>query len=127
MSNDDYDDPRLEADWLANQRETVSKYLQDQGVRHRGVAPDPDWFLAPHVSIWTVESMKRPGSIGWWAISGDLPTDYLSGGDAADARVAMAAFARRWHEVSAYMLRGERHPTVTIGPHGQEREFGDLL
>jgi len=71
--------------------------------------------------------MTRQDAIGWWAISGDLPPDYLSGGDAADARAAMAAFARRWHEISSYMLRGERHPRVTIGPPGKEREFGDLL
>ena len=127
MSSADYDDPKLEAEWLAKQRETISRHLQDEGVRHGDVAPDPDWFIAPYVSIWIVESGTRPGAIGWWAISGDLPTDYLSGGDAPDARAAMAAFARRWHEVSAYLLRGERHPTVTIGPPGRKHEFGDLL
>ena len=127
MTSADYDDPKKEAEWLAKERERVAMYLQDQGVRHGGVDPDPDWFVAPYVSIWTVGSVTRPGAIGWWAISGDLPTDYLSGGDAKDAREAMAAFARRWHEVSAYMLRGERHPTVKIGPPGREREFGDLL
>jgi len=127
MSSADYDDPKVEAEWLAKQREAVLRYLQDEGIRHGGVAPDPDWFVAPYVSIWTVESGTRPGAIGWWAICGDLPTDYLSGEDAADARGAMAAFAHRWREVSAYMLRGERHPTVTIGPAGRERELGDLL
>jgi hypothetical protein len=127
MTNVDFDDPKVEADWLAKQRATLLNYLQNQGIQHRGISPDPDWFVAPYVSIWTVESAKNPGSIGWWAISGDLPTDYLSGSDAVDARAAMAAFARRWHEVSAYMLRGERHPTVIIGPPGKEREFGDLL
>src|SRR5579871_3635872 len=127
MNSADYDDPKLEADWLAKQRETVLEYLQNEGVRHRGVASDPEWFLAPYVSIRIVESMTTPGATGWWAISGDLPTDYLSGNDAANARDAMAAFASRWHQVSAYMLRGERHPTVTIGPPGKEREFGDLL
>jgi hypothetical protein len=127
MCSADYDDPKLETEWLAKQRETVMRYLQDEGVRHGGVAPNPDWFIAPHVSIWAIESEKRPEAIGWWVISGDLPTDYLSGADAADARVAMAAFARRWHEASAYLLRGEQHPTVTYGPPGKEREFGDLL
>lgn len=127
MNSADYDDPKLEAEWVAKQRETILRYLQDEGVRHGGVASDPDWFLAPNVSIWVVESPTRPGAIGWWAISGDLPTDYLSGRDAADAREAMAAFARQWHEVSAYLLRGEQHPTETIGPPGREREFGDLL
>jgi hypothetical protein len=127
MGSEDYDDPKLEAQWLAKQRDTVQRYLQDEGVRHRGVASDPAWFIAPYVSVWTVESMKTPGAVGWWAISGDLPTDYLSGHDATDARTALAAFAIRWREVSGYMLRGEKHPTVNIGPPDKRGEFGDLL
>jgi hypothetical protein len=71
--------------------------------------------------------MRTPGAIGWWAISGDLPTDYLSGHDATDARGALAAFAERWHAVSAYMLRGEEYPTVRIGGSSDRRELGDLL
>jgi hypothetical protein len=74
-----------------------------------------------------VASMQTPDAIGWWAICGDLPTDYLSGADATDARTALAAFARRWREVSAYMLRDEYHPTVKIGPPENRRELGDLL
>jgi hypothetical protein len=127
VNSADYDDPKIEAEWLAERRQRILGYLEEEGVQHGGVASDPEWFLAPYVSIWIVESKTRPGAIGWWAISGDLPTDYLSGGDAADARIAMSAFARRWREVSSYMLRGERHPTVSIGPPGREREFGDIL
>jgi Domain of unknown function (DUF4826) len=127
MSSDDYDDPKLEAEWLAKQRTIVQQYLQAEGVQHRGVASEPDWFIAPYVCVWTVESMKAPSAVGWWAISGDLPTDYLSGHDATDAREALAAFAERWREVSAYMLRGEQHPTVKIGQASNRGELGDLL
>ncbi len=127
MSSNDYDDPKLEAQWLSKQRANVQRYLQAEGVEHRGVAPNSDWFVAPYVSVWTVESINTPNAIGWWAISGDLPTDYLSGHDATDARTALAAFAGRWREVSAYMLRGEEHPTVRIGGARDRREFGDLL
>jgi len=127
MNSADYDDPKLEAEWLAKQRDIVSRYLQNEGIRHGGVAPAPDWSVAPYAAVWVVESLAEPGAIGWWAISGDLPTDYLSGVDATDAREAMCAFAHRWHEISAYLLRGEQHPTEKIGPPGREREFGDLL
>ena len=127
MKSEDCNDPKLEAQWLAKQRDTVLRYLQDEGVRHRGVASEPEWFIAPYVSIWTVESMNTPGAVGWWAISGDLPTDYLSGDDATNVRTALVAFASRWREVSGYMLRGERHPTVNIGPPDNRRELGDLL
>jgi len=127
MTGDDYDDPKVESDWLVKQRLTVEKYLQDQGIRHRGVSPEPKWFLAPYVAIWTVESLKTPGAVGWWAISGDLPTDYLSGNDASDAREAMTAFAHLWRETADCMLRGEEHPTLKIGPPAMRRELGDLL
>jgi hypothetical protein len=127
MSSEDYDDPKLEAHWLAEQREILDHYLQAEGVQHRGVAPEPEWFIAPYVSVWTVESVKIPGVVGWWGISGDLPTDYLSGHDADDARTALAAFACRWLEVAAHMLRGEEHPTVRIGKFSDRRELGDLL
>jgi hypothetical protein len=127
MSNDNYDDPELQAQWLAERRANVERYLRTEGVRHRGVAAKPEWFVAPYVSVWTVESMKTPGGVGWWAISGDVPTDYLSGHDASDVRSALAEFAGRWREVSGYMLRGEEHPTVTIGRPENQRELGDLL
>lgn len=127
MSSEDYDDPKLEAQWLVDQRAIVQRYLESQGVRHGGVAPESDWFIAPYVSVWSVESMKTPGVVGWWAISGDLPTDYLSGHDATDARAALVAFAERWREVSVYMLRGEEHPTVRIGGTIDRRALGDLL
>jgi hypothetical protein len=127
MNSADYDDPKLEAEWLAEQREKVLGYLQDEAVLHGGVAANADWFCAPYASIWAVESVTRSDAVGWWVISGDLPTDYLSGGDASDARAAMAAFARRWREASVYLLQGKQHPTVSYGPPGREREFGDLL
>jgi hypothetical protein len=127
MISNDYDDPQLEAQWLIKQRNIVQGYLQSEGVKHQGVASEPDWFIAPYVSVWRVDSLTKPGVVGWWAISGDLPTDYLSGHDANDARTALAAFPARWREVSDYMLRGEYHPTVIIGPPEMRRELGDLL
>jgi hypothetical protein len=127
MSSDDYDDPKLEAQWLTEQRDNVQQYLKDQGVQHRGVASEPEWFVAPYVSVWAIKSIERLGEIGWWAVSGDLPTDYLSGHDATDARTALAAFAKRWREVSSYMLRGEAHPTIKIGRPDDCQKLGDLL
>ena len=127
MIGDNYDDPVLEAKWLAEQRTNIQRYLERESVLHGNVAPEPEWFLAPCISVWTVESLKIPGAPGWWAISGDLPTDYLIAADATTARGALREFARRWAEVSACMLRGEEHPTVKIGTEGNRRELGDLL
>jgi hypothetical protein len=127
MKNENYDDPKVEARWLAEQRAHVLRYLRAQGVRHRGVARKPAWFIAPCLAVWAVQSAARPGWLGWWGISGDVPTDYLSGRDAGDARAALRAFSARWQEVSAYMLRGEKHPEVCIGQPEQWPELGELL
>jgi hypothetical protein len=127
VDNRDYDDPEIEAQWLDEQRARIQEYLNHEGILHGPVASKPAWFLAPYVSIWTVESAKNRYSFAFWAICGDLPTDYLSSDDAGTAREAMGAFAKRWFEVSEYMLRGEKHPTVTIGNAENRRELGDLL
>lgn len=63
----------------------------------------------------------------WWAVSGDVPCDYISRGSVAHPRAALRAFARKWREVSGYMLRGEPHPNITIGTPDQWPELGDLL
>jgi hypothetical protein len=127
LESDAYDDPEMEARWLAEQRSNVQRYLGVEGVHHGGVSPEAAWFVAPFVSVWTVESVAKPGAIGWWAISGDLPTDYLSGHDATDARSALAAFSSRWRNVAGYMLRGEDHPTIKVGSRQDGPLLGDLL
>jgi hypothetical protein len=127
MDTKDYDDPEVEAQWLAEQRESVEHYLKEECVLHGSVASKPAWFLAPYVSIWTSDSVRYPGSVGYWIICGNLPTDYLGGDDAQTPREAIGRFANRWFEVSEYMLRGEEHPTVKIGNAENRRELGDLL
>ena len=122
-----YDNPKAEASWLGKQRDQSVAYIEKQGIERRGVSEEPEWFVAPYVSLWTVEFGENPGAIGWWVISGDLPTDYISSNDATDPRSALAAFAARWEEVSTYMLRGEDHPTIRIGNLENRKELGDLL
>ena len=65
MSAIDYDDPIIEAAWLAGQRTCVTDYLGRQGITHGGLAEAPDWFVAPYVSLWRVASGKYPQSTGW--------------------------------------------------------------
>lgn len=127
MNSDDYDDPEIEAQWLVEQRGNVQRYLVGQGVQHPDVDVDAVWFIAPYVSLWRVRSLAKLPAVGWWAISGDLPTDYLSGNDATDSRSALNAFSRRWREVATYMVRGEEHPTIKVGNRQNDPELGDLL
>lgn len=127
MTKPDYDDPVAEEQWCAECRATVAAYLTDRKIEHARVGEWPAWHIAPYVSIWAIESAKRPEKIGWWVICGDLPTDYISADAIKHPRDAMRGIAERWMEVSASMKRGEAHPTVTIGPPELRSELGLLL
>ena len=115
MSSEEFDDPVCEAAWLKEQRRVVQAYLDRQGAPHAGLVSEPAWFVAPYVSLWAILSRKRPVAIGWWAIAGDVPTDYLSSRDASNARTALRAFGSRWASAAAAMARGERPSGFTIG------------
>lgn len=118
---------KSEDTWIASQRKVVQEYLERERVDHLGVGEYPAFHVHPYVAVWAVQSKKAPGWVGWWAISGDLPTDYVSRGKIAHPREALRAFALHWREMSDYMLRGEEHPDVKIGSPDQWPELGDLL
>jgi hypothetical protein len=113
--------------WVASQRKVVEEYLKRERVQHLGVGDYPAFHVCPYFAVWVVQSKRAPGRAGWWAISGDLPTDYVSRGQIAHPREALRAFARKWREVSEYMLLGKEHPQIRIGRADQRLELGDLL
>src|SRR5688572_11663462 len=96
-----------DAAWIALQREVVTRYLTTQGVEHGGLSLDPRWFVSPYVALWAVRSKSNPDLVGWWAISGDLPTDYMTRGGEQDAGDILIGFATRWREAAMRMAIGE--------------------
>ena len=106
---------REEERWCEERRAQVAEYLRCEGLRHGRIGEWPAWYLTPHVSIWAIESVVAPGSVGWWAICGDGPTDYMTAGGVRHPREALRAFAARWAEIASYMARGEPHPTIHMG------------
>jgi hypothetical protein len=123
----DRDDPIVEERWCAERRAEVTEYLARQRVEHGEVGSWPAWHVAPYVSIWAIESLRAPGDVGWWAICGDLPTDYLSAANVEHPREAMLAFADTWGEAAACMLNGGSPIGVTFGPPEQSSELAPLL
>jgi hypothetical protein len=123
----DDDDSETEAAWCAERFLEVKRYLAEAGIRHGEIPDWPVWHVAPYVSVWPVESGVRPGALGWWAICGDLPTDYLSGHDAENPRSAVRAFAARWSAAATSMARGEAPENFAIGPRGQWEELAPML
>jgi hypothetical protein len=116
-----------ENDWIADQRIHAEVYLRTEGVDHLGVGECPAFYAHPNLALWTVQSKKSPGQIGWWVISGDVPTDYISSSDGGHPRQALRAFSDQWLKDSAGMLRGESLSGYSIGPRSRWPELGDLL
>ncbi len=127
MDDDDIFDAPAEIAWVAGQRSNVADYLRGQNVRHGEIGGWPAWHLQPYLAILAIESVVAPGRMGWWTISGDVPTDYVSFNDADHPREVMRHFARQWSEVSSFMQRGEPHPEITISTPEQWPELGELL
>jgi hypothetical protein len=82
--------------WCSVQRENVARYLSAQNVAHGEIGEVPAWFVYPVLSIWAIESQIQREKLGWWVLSGDVPTDYCSAAGRGHPRLAMAEIADRW-------------------------------
>lgn len=123
----DWDDPIVEERWCAERRIEVTEYLARQRVEHGEVGSWPAWHVVPYVSIWAIESLLAPGAVGWWAICGDLPTDYISASNLRHPRKAVLAFADTWREAAGRMINGVSPVEVTFGPPERTSELAPLL
>jgi hypothetical protein len=130
MKKPDYDDPAVEERWCNEQRVNVANYLSSQKVQHGRIGDWPAWHVAPYVSIWAIESLARPEWIGWWVISGDLPTDCISSADVKPPqhpRKAIRAIAKRWVKQVEAWKEGRDYKGIRIpGPHSH-KELAPLL
>ena len=111
----DYDDPAVEEQWCEECQARVTAYLQREGVEYGRVGEWPAWHVAPYVSIWAIESKKRPDWIGSWVICGDLPTDHISAATIKHPRDAVRAIADEWRELAKLMASGQKHANIRLG------------
>jgi hypothetical protein len=130
METPDYDDPQVERLWCEQQRGEIADYLRAQGVAHGRIGDWPAWHVAPCVSIWAIESLLRPESIGWWAICGDLPSDYISAAaiePPQHPRKALRAIAEHWLKAVAAWEDGREYEGFAIAGGHRNRELASLL
>jgi hypothetical protein len=123
-AQEDYDDPAKVEEWLADQARHVEEYLARQRVK--SAPPENHWELAPYVAVWQITR--------GWAISGDLPTDYVLDETILTAREAMRFFAAKFAEMAECMTSGRDYHGpdggTTIGDANdpkQQRRLGGLL
>jgi hypothetical protein len=123
----DYDDPIIERQWCEARRAQVMDYLRTEGVDHGEVGDWPAWHVAPYVSVWAVESKVRAGSVGWWVICGDLPTDYISSQFVMTPREAIRAIAEQWKKQAELMRLGRSSPDTQVGRSEERTTLAPLL
>jgi hypothetical protein len=120
MSDEEYDS------WVSKQRDRVNAYLESQGIP----SPDVQWpafDVPPHFAIWAVESKKAPGKVGWWAFSGDCPTDYVSEDGNCHPRSALKTLLDRWTRHASDWGAGRQAEGVRIGSGSNSQADGELL
>lgn len=119
--------PPEEQAWCASQRAEVLEYLKRERLVHGELGEWPAWHVRPYVAVWAVESVRRPGAVGWWVISGDLPTDYTSCGPQRHPREGVRDIAQRWREAASLWKDGKRPEALSIRSCDNEATLAPLL
>jgi hypothetical protein len=117
-SSDKYDNQVIKQAWLEEQKENVKRYLTNESINFMGI-PKVHWFLVPYVSIWHIKP-------DLWVISGDLPTDYIQNENIIKVSDVVKYFAKRWTEISQYLLKGKQHPELPIGESQEPKQLKEL-
>ncbi len=73
--------------------------------------------------------MPTPDRVGWWAISGDVPTDYIACSGERDSGDVLIAFSRVWKAAAKKMAEGKQLENCTIadGKPARVKELAPLL
>jgi hypothetical protein len=121
MTEQDYEQ------WVETQRTRVERYLSAEGIYAPAVGPWPAFDLAPNFAIWAVESKLVPGKIGWWAFSGDCPTDYVSEDGGCHPRHALELLLKQWRKYVLQMKAGKQPEGASFGRGADLEELAQLL
>jgi Domain of unknown function (DUF4826) len=113
--------------WCAQQRAQITAHLKNERVKHGALSEWPAWHVAPIVSVWPLENKTEPGTIAWWVICGDVPTDTISADIPKTPRTAVRAFAKRWHDAATQMANAEPAKKITVGKSARAHELAMFL
>lgn len=124
---DDNSNDEADEHWCRTQRQQVLVYLSDEGFKSPNVGDWPAWHVAPVISVWAVESVELPGSVGWWAVSGDFPTDYTACSVERHPRQALRDIGSRWQNAAARWADGQPADGFGLRNVAEEGELAPLL
>ncbi|MCE2573741.1 DUF4826 family protein [Motilimonas eburnea] len=121
MTDDEYDS------WVGSQRSNVLEYLELNGLVSPTLAEWPAFDVAPHFAIWAIESKEQPGAVGWWAFSGDCPTDYVSESGDCHPRSALRDLLKAWKSYLPYLKEGRQPENTSFGKDSDFKRLANLL
>lgn len=113
--------------WVKSERKKVKEYLEKEGIENPNIGECPAFEVNPYFAIWAIESKKSPEKIGWWAFSGDCPTDYVSEDGKCNPRNALENLINKWKEYVPSLKSGKQPKDVNFGKKSELKEFGKLL
>jgi len=113
--------------WCDVERARVIEYLSREGVLHGNVGDWPAWHVWPYVAVWAIESVKRPGWVGWWAVSGDVPMDYIGCGPERHPREGLRDIATRWKDAAKTWSENKSVAGWSVGTPAERATLGPLL
>ena len=105
------------AEWVREQFQKANKFLAENGVLFDSVTTEESRYLMPYLAVWKIRAMDGKQ---YWVISGDLPTDYTSVDNAADAKDVLRHFAMHWQLKAENLINEE-------GADDSQKAFGALL
>lgn len=120
MTDDEYEH------WAGQERERVKLYLESEGIQSPNVQW-PAFDVPPYFAIWAVESKRSPGKVGWWAFSGDCPTDYVSEDGSCHPRNALKRLLQQWQSYLPELDAGRQPAGARIGTSQTPEGLGKLL
>ncbi|MGL4474285.1 MAG: DUF4826 family protein [Shewanella sp.] len=90
--------------WVREQFQKANRFLAEKGIIPGKVLVDQSRYLAPYVAVWKMETAK-PAKKTYWVISGDLPTDVVEVGAAANPREVLRHFSLNWQLKAENLIR----------------------
>ena len=111
-------EPEEIEDWWSTCREKLEQRMAEDGIVHGTCGDEPLSYCMQFACVCAVEAPEQPGTVGWWAISGDLPTTYLPAAEIPDPREFLRTVSRRWSDAVEAMESGDAPGEATIGHPG---------
>lgn len=122
-----FDDPKVEEEWCAQGRDHVEWFLDQQPIEHGRIGEWPAFHIAPHVAVWAIESGEEEDLLGWWVITGDLPTDYFSAMELHHPRQVLAEAAARWQMLLDNVAKGVEDESISLAGLAENPELQEVL